>query len=61
MSKLYSSPTEQVVNAVNDVGLQKAARKFKTSPATLSRWLKAQKYRLKRIYVRDRVGTEEAN
>jgi len=51
-SKLSESPTERVVEAVNDLGLKLAARKFKTSPATLSRWLKAQNYMLKRIYVR---------
>lgn len=50
--KLSGSPTGQVVDAVNDLGLERAAKKFHTSPSTLSRWLKAQHYKLKRIYVR---------
>jgi hypothetical protein len=53
MSKLlYSSPTADVVAKVNELGLQAAAQHFGTSAATLSRWLKAQNYRIKRIYVR---------
>jgi transposase-like protein len=55
-SKLQESPPEKVVEAVNDLGLKRAARKFNTSPSTLSRWLKAQNYRLKRIYVRKEVS-----
>ena len=53
MSKLESSPTDEIVAQVNDLGLKRAARKYNTSPATLSRWLKAQHFRLKRIYVRE--------
>jgi len=54
-SKLQESPTEKVVELVNDIGLQRAARKFNTSPSTLSRWLKVQKFKLKRIYVREEL------
>jgi hypothetical protein len=54
--ELSRSPTEVVVQSVNELGLKKAARKFKTSPATLSRWLKAQNYMLKRIYVRKELA-----
>lgn len=56
--KLQESPTEKVVEVVNDLGLKCAARKFKTSPATLSRWLKAQNYMLKRIYVRKELAAD---
>jgi hypothetical protein len=52
-AKHTSSPTEVVVQAVNELGLQRAAKQFHTSPATLSRWLKAQHYKIKRIYVRE--------
>lgn len=46
-----SHPTEEIVAQVNNLGLQVAAKKFGTSPATLSRWLKQQNYRLQRVYV----------
>jgi hypothetical protein len=52
-NKFDPSPTEQVVEKVNELGLQDAAREFNTSPATLSRWLKAQHFKIKRIYVRE--------
>lgn len=55
--KLSESPTSEVVAVVNELGLQRAARKFKTSPATLSRWLKAQDFKLKRIYVRKELAS----
>lgn len=57
-SKLQESPTDKVVEVVNDLGLKRAARKFNTSPSTLSRWLKAQNFKLKRIYVRKEVMTQ---
>lgn len=44
-------PPEVVVSKVNGLGLAKAARKFKTSPSTLSRWLRANGYQGKFQYV----------
>lgn len=55
--KLQESPTEKVVETVNDLGLKRAARKFNTSPSTLSRWLKSQNYQIKRIYVRKELAS----
>lgn len=38
---------------VNELGLKLAAKKFRTSPSSLSRWLKEQHYKFKGIYVRE--------
>lgn len=51
LGKFRESPTEVIVAQVNDLGLKRAAKKFHTSPSTLSRWLKSQNYQIKRIYV----------
>lgn len=47
------SPTEEVVAKVNQLGLTKASKKFKTSPSSLSRWLRAQGYIAKSQYVKE--------
>jgi hypothetical protein len=52
-SRLSSSPTEVIVAQVNNLGLQRAAKELNTSPSTLSRWLKVQHFKIKRIYVRE--------
>lgn len=49
---LSQSPTEAVVAEVNKLGLQKAAKKFHTSPSTLSRWLRDQHYKSRPMYVK---------
>lgn len=49
---LTLTPTEAVVEKVNTLGLAKAAKKFDTSPSTLSRWLKAQNYKRRSVYVK---------
>lgn len=51
-NRLTQSPTEKVVATVNDLGLRKAARKYGTSPSTLSRWLKAQQYKRRSVYMK---------
>lgn len=51
-NRLAQSPTEAVVEKVNQLGLAKAARKYGTSPSTLSRWLKAQQYKRRSIYMK---------
>jgi len=48
---LQQSPTEKVVDTVNRLGLQLAAKELDTSPSTLSRWLRQQNYKLQRVYV----------
>ena len=53
------SPTEEVVEKVNELGLTKAARQFKTSPSSLSRWLRAQGYFSKPQYVRKEQTTHK--
>lgn len=53
------SPTEEVVVKVNQLGLTKAARKFKTSPSSLSRWLRAQGYRAKSQYVKENQSNHQ--
>lgn len=50
--KLSLSPTEQVVEKVNTLGLTKAARKYGTSASTLSRWLAKQQYKRRSVYVK---------
>lgn len=54
MSKntLKGSPTQDIVDTINLFGLQATAQQLGTSAATLSRWLKSQNYKLKRIYVK---------
>lgn len=49
---LSQSPTEAVVEKVNELGLEKAARRFHTSPSTLSRWLRDQHYKRRSVYVK---------
>lgn len=51
-AKLSLTPTEQVVQKVNELGLKKAARKFGTSDSTLSRWLRDQNYKRRSVYVK---------
>jgi len=51
---LSFTPTERIVQLVNALGLTPAACELGTSAATLSRWLKAQNYKLKRVYVKER-------
>lgn len=51
-NRLSLSPTEKVVETVNTEGLRKAARRYGTSPSTLSRWLKAQNYKRRSIYLK---------
>jgi len=46
------SPTEKIVEQVNKLGLEKAAKHYCTSPSTLSRWLGKQNYKRKSIYVK---------
>ncbi len=46
------SPTDEIVEKVNELGLKNAASFYGTSKATLSRWLNSQNYRIKRIYVK---------
>ena len=53
------SPTEEVVAKVNRLGLTKAARAFKTSPSSLSRWLRAQGYKSKCQYVKENQNTHQ--
>jgi hypothetical protein len=50
--QLTSSPTEEVVAKVNRLGLTEAAKKFNTSRASLSRWLKSQGYKAKPQYMK---------
>lgn len=50
---VVQSPTEEVVEKVNQIGLTKASKKFKTSPSSLSRWLRAQGYVSKYQYVKE--------
>lgn len=49
---LTQSPTEKVVEEVNKRGLENASKYFLTSPSTLSRWLKAQNYKRRSVYVK---------
>ena len=49
---VQQSPTEEIIEKVNKLGLREAASLYGTSKATLSRWLKAQNYQIKRIYVK---------
>lgn len=51
-NRLAQSPTEAVVEKVNQLGLSKAARKYGTSPSTLSRWLAKQEYKRRSVYVK---------
>jgi hypothetical protein len=46
------SPTEQIVKEINQVGLEEYAQRFRVSKRTLRRWLKAQNYFPKRIFVK---------
>lgn len=51
--RLNQYPPKTVVRKVNTIGLSSAANHFGVSAATLTRWLKAQNYKIKRIYVKE--------
>lgn len=51
-NELSLTPTEAVVEKVNRLGLSNAAKYYCTSPSTLSRWLKAQQYKRRSIYMK---------
>lgn len=51
--RLNQYPPKTIVQRVNTIGLSSAASHFGVSAATLTRWLKAQNYRIKRIYVKE--------
>lgn len=52
-NRLSKSPTAEIVEKVNQLGLVAASKYFGVGAATLSRWLNAQNYKLKRIYVKE--------
>lgn len=58
-SRLSSSPTEEVVAKVNKLGLTKAAEALGTSPATLCRWLKTQRFVRKSQYVKENQSNRQ--
>jgi transposase-like protein len=53
MHQLNQHSPKTIVQKVNSNGLSSAARHFGVSASTLSRWLKAQHYQIKRIYVKE--------
>lgn len=42
---------EKLIDLVNRVGLEAAAKQYDTHASTLSRWIRAQGYSLRRTYI----------
>ena len=59
-STLNSSPTQEVVDTVNRLGLKAAARHYQIDSSNLWRWLKKQQYVSKRQYVKEASTTQSA-
>lgn len=49
---VVESPTKEVVEKINEIGLREAAKYYLTTPSTLSRWLKSQNYKRRSIYTK---------
>ncbi len=52
-SSLKSSPTQEVVDTVNRLGLKASAQHYQIDPSNLWRWLKKQNYVSKRQYIKE--------
>ena len=57
-STLKNSPTQEVADTVNKLGLKAAAEHYQIDPSNLWRWLKKQKYVAKRQYVKEEQSTQ---
>lgn len=45
------SETQKLIDLVNRVGLEAAAKQYDTHASTLSRWIRSQGYSLRRTYI----------